>query len=218
MVICNCKNYSITVLFAKLNEEYSLEVLDRLLGMITDSKSEGLVAGIALKSIILECSECFNGYMKRIFPKLVFLLGNGNSSVDQILDAIDIIAKILSTFDGVEELTDVQLGGCQGGLWNLIRNHPRQAVQKRACGALSSLSCHLSDAAFKNLLDNIKSIFVDSSDTTKTKIFVYGLAVISKSSGPRMGPYLYDWVDLILKLIKDNIDDEISEYCLQVLL
>jgi hypothetical protein len=110
----------------------------------------------------------------------------------------------------------VQLGGCQGGLWNLIRNHPRQAVQKRACGALASLSCHLSDAAFKNLLDNIKGVLVDSFDTTSTKIFVYGLAVISKASGSRMGPYLSDWVDVVLNLRKNNVDDEISEYCLQV--
>jgi hypothetical protein len=42
--------------------------------MITDSKSEGLVAGIALKAIILESSEYFSGHMKRVFPKLVFLL------------------------------------------------------------------------------------------------------------------------------------------------
>lgn len=69
-------NYSITVLFTKLNEEYALEVLDRLLEIISDSKSEGVVAGIALKAIILECSDSFTSFMTRVFPKLVFLLGN----------------------------------------------------------------------------------------------------------------------------------------------
>lgn len=117
----------------------------------------------------------------------------------------------------MEELTDVQLAGCQGALWNLIKNHPRQAVQKRACVALASLSCHLSNESFKNLIDNVRNVLVDSSDALNTKIFVYGLSAISKASGPRIGPYLNDWVDLILKLRKNNDDDdEISEYCLQV--
>ena len=44
--------------------------------MITDSSSEGVVAGIALKTIILECSQSFSSYMKRVFPRLVVLLGN----------------------------------------------------------------------------------------------------------------------------------------------
>lgn len=69
-------NHSITVLYAKLNEEYALQVLDRLLDMITDSKSEGVVAGIALKAIILECSQSFSTITMRVFPKLVVLLGN----------------------------------------------------------------------------------------------------------------------------------------------
>lgn len=133
------------------------------------------------------------------------------------MDAIDILSKILSSFGGIEELQEVQLARCQGALWNLIRNHPRQAVQKRACGALASLSFHLSSISFKTLLDTVKAVLVESSDTAATKIFVYALCSISKSSGAKIGPYLHEWVDLILKLRKDNEDDdEISEYCLQV--
>lgn len=51
-------------------------MLDSLLDMITDSKSDAVVAGIALKAIILEYSQSFTMYTMRVFPKLVILLGN----------------------------------------------------------------------------------------------------------------------------------------------
>lgn len=44
--------------------------------MITGSKIEGVVAGIALKGIILESTQSSTTITKRVFPKLVFLLGN----------------------------------------------------------------------------------------------------------------------------------------------
>lgn len=131
------------------------------------------------------------------------------------MDALDIFTKMFTNFSGIDQLTDVDFGGCQAALWNLIRNHSRQAVQKRSCGAVAGLSIYLSDVSFKTLLDNIKSILSNSSDLMNCKIILYCLAAISKSSGARIGPYLNDWVDLILKLRKVN-DDEISEYCLQV--
>ena len=130
---------------------------------------------------------------------------------------MDILSKILSSFSQIEELAETQLAGCQGALWTLIESHPRQAVKKRACGALANLSSHLSDSAFKTLIDSIRNVLVDSSNMEIIKTFAYGLAGISKSSGSRIGPFLHDWIDLILKLRKDNDDDEISEYCLQVL-
>ena len=69
---------SVSVLFTKLNGAHAMEVIDGLLDMISDSSNQGVrdVAGIALKTIILESSDSFAVYTRKVFSNLVHLLGN----------------------------------------------------------------------------------------------------------------------------------------------
>ncbi|CAG8684896.1 5405_t:CDS:10, partial [Acaulospora colombiana] len=208
-------------LVKKVREAQLGEIVDKLCDYATQKNKEELrdIAGIGLKTVIVEIpnhSQSAGNVMQKLIPKLLDQLGNANASYEVQMDTLDILSELLARFGGSVANNVSSQKKIQTCLINNL-SHSRPAFRKRTTIALGNLVTHTPDDLFNELVQKLLEGFEkaqNQKDNLKTLIQCVG--TLSRSSAPRLGKYLPQFLPLVINHIDVN-DDELRENCLQAL-
>ncbi|RHZ77030.1 hypothetical protein Glove_186g52 [Diversispora epigaea] len=208
-------------LVKKIREAQLGEIVDKLCDYATQKNKEELrdIAGIGLKTVIVEIpsnSQSAGNVMQKLIPKLLDQLGNVNATYEVQMDTLDILSELLARFGSSVANNVIAQKKIQNCLINNL-NHSRPAFRKRTTVALGNLVTHTPDDLFNELVHKLLEGFEKAQhqkDNLKTLIQCVG--TLSRSSAPRLGKYLPQFLPLVINSININ-DDELRENCLQTL-
>ncbi|KAJ3126925.1 Cullin-associated NEDD8-dissociated protein 1 [Nowakowskiella sp. JEL0407] len=207
-------------LVKKLRETQVSEIADHMCNLLTQ-KREDLrdIAGIGLKTLIIEIPSSSSNIVRRLIPNLFEQLTNKADEVT--MDALEIITEILNRFGSLFTSGENGLATATSLQQILIPllNHSRSAVRKRTTVALGSFVIYSSDELFAEMIKRILvevELKVNEEDFEKLRTLIGGITTISRSSSARLGQYLNILVPLIIKYSEFE-DDELREICLLAL-
>ncbi|KAF0545102.1 TATA-binding protein interacting [Gigaspora margarita] len=207
-------------LVKKVRETQLAEIIDKLCEYATQKKEELRdIAGIGLKTVIVEIpgnSPNAGSVVQRLIPKLLSQLENPKATYEVQMDTLDILSELLARFGSSVGNNVASQKRIQNVLVPLL-SHSRPAFRKRTTIALGNLVTHTPDELFNELVQKLLAEFEraqNQKDNLKTLVQCVG--TLSRSSAPRLGKYLPQFLPLVFDNININ-DDELRENCLQAL-
>ncbi|KAG9293713.1 hypothetical protein G9A89_019050 [Geosiphon pyriformis] len=204
-------------LVKRVRESQLQEIVDKLCVYTIEGKDELRdIAGIGLKTVIVEINApVANNVVQRLIPKLLAQL-EGHGTYEVQMDKLDILNEILARFGNLVSHPPDTQKRIQDVLIPLL-SHPRPAFRKRTTVALGNLVTHTPDDLFNDLVHKLLQEFTKSSNQhDKLKTLIQCVGTLSRSSAPRLGRHLPQFLPLIFQNV-DVDDDELREICLQAL-
>ncbi|CAH1761071.1 7689_t:CDS:10 [Entrophospora sp. SA101] len=208
-------------LVKKVREAQLQEIVDQLCLYSTQQGKEELrdIAGIGLKTIIVEIpsnSPSANNVLQRLIPRLLLQLENPKASFEVQMDTLDILSELLARFGTIVASNSQTQKKIQNVLIPLLK-HSRAAFRKRTTVALGNLVTHDPDDLFNELVQQLLIEFRESENQNdKLKTLIQCVGTLSRSSAPRLGKHLPEFLPIVIDKIKVD-DDELRENCLQAL-
>ncbi|CAI2168263.1 13239_t:CDS:10 [Funneliformis geosporum] len=201
-------------LVKKVREPQLQEIVDQLCSYTTQPGKEELrdIAGIGLKTVIVEIPSNLSAsnVMLRLIPRLLAQLEDTNATYEVKMDTLDILSELLARF-GNSVANNPQIQKRIQNVLVPLLGHSRPAFRKRTTVALGNLVTHTPDDLFNELVQQLLVEFGragDQNDKLKT--------LVHRSSAPRLGKHLPQFLPLVIKNVDACDDDELRENCLQV--
>ncbi|CAG8564545.1 11595_t:CDS:10 [Paraglomus brasilianum] len=204
-------------LVKKVHEPQLQEIVDRLCDYTTQKKDELRdIAGIGLKTVMIELPNnpnLVNNILSRLVPRLIQQLENPDTPYEVLTDTLDILSEILSRFG-------LSVAKFQKRIQKILLTqlqHSRPAFRKKVTIAMGHLVVHISDELFNELITQILMEFnMADKQHERLKTLIQCVGTLSRSSAPRLGKYLPEFVPHVLRTSSVD-DDELREICLQAL-
>ncbi|CAG8653965.1 18991_t:CDS:10 [Rhizophagus irregularis] len=211
-------------LVKKVREPQLQEIVEQLCSYTTQPGKEELrdIAGIGLKTVIVEIpsnSPSASNVVVRLIPRLLTQLEDPNATYEVKMDTLDILSELLARF-GHSVANNPQVQKRIQNVLIPLLSHSRPAFRKRTTIALGNLVTHTPDDLFNELVQQLLVEFSragDQHDKLKTLVQCFILRVFSRSSAPRLGKHLPQFLPLVIKNVDACDDDELRENCLQAL-
>ncbi|CAG8443165.1 10301_t:CDS:10 [Ambispora gerdemannii] len=205
-------------LVKKVREPQLQDIIDKLCDYTSEGKDELRdIAGIGLKTVIVEIpsnSPVANNVLQRLIPRLLSSLETKSATYEVQMDTLDSLSEILARFGTLVANNPDTQKRIQDVLVPLL-SHPRPAFRKRTTVALGNLVAHTQDELFNDLVKKLLTEFNKSSNQhDKLKTLIQCVGTLSRSSAPRLGKYLPQFLPLVINNVHVN-DDELRENCLQ---
>ncbi|CAG8576615.1 11916_t:CDS:10 [Ambispora leptoticha] len=205
-------------LVKKVREPQLQDIIDKLCDYTAEGKDELRdIAGIGLKTVIVEIpssSPIANNVLQRLIPRLLSSLETKSATYEVQMDTLDSLSEILARFGTLVANNPETQKRIQDVLVPLL-SHPRPAFRKRTTIALGNLVAHTQDELFNDLVKKLLTEFNKSSNQhDKLKTLIQCVGTLSRSSAPRLGKYLPQFLPLVITNVHVN-DDELRENCLQ---
>ncbi|XP_066581205.1 cullin-associated NEDD8-dissociated protein 1 [Prorops nasuta] len=196
-------------------KEYQVEtIVDALCtNMVSFKEQLRDISSIGLKTVISELplgsSVLVANVCKRITGRLCSAIEK-EKDVSVQLEALDIVADLLSRFGGV-------LVTFHSIILNTLLpqlSSPRQAVRKRTIVALSHLLTSSNSYLYNKLIDHLLEGLSTQTCKSVIRTYIQCIASICRQAGHRFGEQIERVMPLIVQYSDEN-DDELREYCLQ---
>ncbi|CAG8442544.1 4300_t:CDS:10 [Funneliformis mosseae] len=209
-------------LVKKVREPQLQEIVDQLCSYTTQPGKEELrdIAGIGLKTVIVEIpsNPSASNVMLRLIPRLLAQLEDTNATYEVKMDTLDILSELLARF-GHSVANNPQVQKRIQNVLVPLLGHSRPAFRKRTTVALGNLVTHTPDDLFNELVQQLLVEFGragEQNDKLKTLVQCTKSFFVSRSSAPRLGKHLPQFLPLVIKNVDACDDDELRENCLQV--
>ncbi|PKK63192.1 TIP120-domain-containing protein [Rhizophagus irregularis] len=209
-------------LVKKVREPQLQEIVEQLCSYTTQPGKEELrdIAGIGLKTVIVEIpsnSPSASNVVVRLIPRLLTQLEDPNATYEVKMDTLDILSELLARF-GHSVANNPQVQKRIQNVLIPLLSHSRPAFRKRTTIALGNLVTHTPDDLFNELVQQLLVEFSRAGDQhDKLKTLVQCVGTLSRSSAPRLGKHLPQFLPLVIKYVDACDDDELRENCLQAL-
>ncbi|KAJ9581800.1 hypothetical protein L9F63_003869 [Diploptera punctata] len=189
-------------------KEYQVEtIVDALCSnMVSEKEQLRDISSIGLKTVISELPMASSALAANVCKRIT---GRLSSAIEK-LEALDILADLLSRFGGLLICFHTTI------LAALLPqlSSPRQAVRKRTIVALSHLVMSCNHPLYAKLIDFLLDGLSRNTSTSTTRTYIQCIAAICRQAGHRFGEHIERVMPLIVQYSREE-DDELREYCLQ---
>ena len=205
-------SHSLGPLITKVKEAQVDSIVETLCSnMLSQDEILKETSSIGLKTVIseipIDAHNFISAVCKKITGRLINAVMQPNVSVQ--LEALEIFSDLLFRFGKVMSL---YYPSVKDALLPQLKNS-RTAVCKRTITCVAYMTITSSDALYAEIMTHLLSELTDS-EPSNSKIYINCATAICKHSSSRMGIYLEEIMELIMKYIEHN-DDDLKEACFQ---